>query len=384
MIKDAVAVLDIGSSKVTVTLGERGVNGTFVIHSSCDVEYAGFAENDFSLDASDGIYIDEAINTAVETVKRNSDVKFNRVYVGVPAFFLQTRTISHSNSYDKKTKINANDVKRFIETGLVGVQMDGYYRIDTRAVYYTLSDGSVINNPIGKKSVNLSGILSITFCKSNFKSKIDSILVKLGVSSVLYVPSPLSESLYLFNEDRRNSYNILVDVGFSSSCFSVVYRNGIVFQSLLPRGVGGSGINAVFFQNLGFADMEYDDSLIDVVEDLKRKVNLGLRGGDYTINYNGQVYRFSVDRVNGLVNDFLTVLAEEISVCLDKCSSFLSVGTRINVTGGGISFIRGAVERLRDLLDKGVDVVYPNVPKFKKPNETSKFALLDYALKERN
>jgi len=75
-------------------------------------------------------------------------------------------------------------------------------------------------------------------------------------------------------------------------------------------------------------------------------------------------------------------LAEEISVCLDKCSSFLSVGTRINVTGGGISFIRGAVERLRDLLDKGVDVVYPNVPKFKKPNETSKFALLDYALKK--
>lgn len=383
MIKDAVVVLDVGSSKITVTVGERGINNTFVVHSSCDVPYAGFDENGF-IKGEGEISVDNAILSAMGLIKRNCDVKLDTVYVGVPGYFLQVRTLQHINSYEGKTKISENELNKFIETGLVGVTIQDYYRIDSRAVYYTLSDGSVVNNPIGKKSVNLKGVIAVTFCKAEFKTVFDRILMGLGVNRVRYLSSPLCECLYLFNEDKRNEYNVLLDVGFTTSTFSVVYKNGIVYQKSFDGEIGGSSINNHFYFSLGFESEEFQEETLEVLEDLKRMVNLGIKDGEYECYHGGQVYRFSVEKVNYLVNEVLTVLAGQVAECIERCSHFLPVGTRINLTGGGISYIRGAGEKLRDLLDRGVDIVYPNVPRYKKPVETSKFALLNYALNTKN
>lgn len=308
MIKDAVVVLDVGSSKITVTVGECGLNNTFVIHSSCDVPYAGFDENGFV--KSDGeLSVDVAVSNAIESIKRNSDVKLDTIFVGVPGFFLQARTLQHVNSYEGKTKISENELNKFIETGLVGVNMQGYCRIDSRAIYYTLSDGSVLNNPIGKKSVNLRGVISVTFCKSEFKTVFDKILIGLGVNRVCYVSSPLCESLYLFNEDKRNEYNVLLDVGFTTSTLSVVYKNGIVYQKTLDGEIGGSSINNHFYFSLGFESDDFKDETLDILENLKREVNLGIKDGEYVCYHGGQVYKFEVEKVNSLVNEVLTVLA---------------------------------------------------------------------------
>lgn len=383
MIKDAVIVLDVGSSKVTVTVGERGLNNTFVIHSSCDVPYAGFDENGF-IKGDGEVSVDTAVLNAMEMIRRNSDVKLDTVFVGVPGYFLQTRTLQHVNSYEGKTKITENELKKFIETGLLDVNMQNYCRIDSRAIYFTLSDGSVVNNPIGKKSVNLRGVISVTFCKAEFKTIFDRILFSLGVNRVRYVSSPLSECLYLFSEDKRNEYNVLLDVGFTTSTLSIVYKNGIVYQRTLDGEIGGSSINNHFYFSLGFESDEFQDETLDILEELKRKVNLGIKDGEYICYHGGQVYKFAVDRVNSLVNEVLTVLAGQVSEAIEKCFHFLPIGTRINLTGGGVSYIRGAGEKLRDLLDRGVDIVYPNVPRYKKPSETSKFALLNYALNTRN
>lgn len=383
MIKDAVIVLDVGSSKITVTVGERGLNNTFVIHSSCDVSYAGFDENGF-INGDGEVSVDRAVISAMDLIKRNSDVKLDTVFVGIPGYFLQTRTLQHVNSYEGKTKITENEVNKFIETGLFDIKMQDYCRIDSRAIYFTLSDGSVVNNPIGKKSVNLRGVISVTFCKAEFKTIFDKILFSLGVNKVRYVSSPLCECLYLFNEDKRNEYNVLLDVGFTTSTLSVVYKNGIVYQRTLDGEIGGSSINNHFYFSLGFESNDFKDETLDILEDLKRKVNLGIKDGEYICCYGGQVYKFAVDSVNSLVNEVLTVLAGQVSESIEKCSLFLPVGTRINLTGGGVSYIRGAGEKLRDLLDRGVDIVCPNVPRYKKPSETSKFALLNYALNMKN
>ena len=39
-----VAVLDIGSSKLELYVGERGINGTFVIRAKATNQYAGFMD----------------------------------------------------------------------------------------------------------------------------------------------------------------------------------------------------------------------------------------------------------------------------------------------------------------------------------------------------
>ena len=49
MTKDSVAVLEIGSQKITCIIGQRGVNGTFLIKSLAECEYEGFSDAHFFL-----------------------------------------------------------------------------------------------------------------------------------------------------------------------------------------------------------------------------------------------------------------------------------------------------------------------------------------------
>lgn len=376
MLKDAVAVLDIGSNKVTVMIGENGVNQTFIIHSSCEMPYAGYDENFFfSPNSQEEIGVEEAIKNAIETVKRNSNIKINTIFVGVPGAFLKIITKNHTNSYESKIKISKRETDRFKSSGLVGINVDNYMVINSQVVYYVLSDGTKIVDPIGKKSVNLNGTLSYSLCNKKFISLIEGVLLECGINKINYIPSPLAESLYLFSEERRKAFNVLLDVGYMSSTLSVVYNNGIVYQKSFPYG--GGTIAGYIFQTLGLSDYK----LFSVAEELVRKINFGLEGAEYyQCIQNGRLYKYPAMQINNLASEVLIEIAEEVSESLEMISQWLPNGTRINLTGGGISFIRGACEKLRDLLSRGVDIIAPNVPMFRQPNESSRLALLNYSL----
>lgn len=380
MLKDAVAVLDIGSNKVTVMIGENGVNQTFIIHSSCEMPYAGYDENFFYVpNSQEEIGVEEAIKNAIETIKRNSNIKINNIFVGVPGAFLKIITKNHTNSYERKIKISYKETDRFKSSGLVGINVDNYTVINSQVVYYVLSDGTKIVDPIGKKSVNLNGTLSYSLCNKKFISLIDTILAECGINKVTYIPSPLAESLYLFSEEKRKAFNVLLDVGYMSSTLSVVYNNGIVYQKSFPYG--GGTIAGYIFQNLNLSDYK----LFSVAEELVRKVNFGLEGGEYYQSVqNGRLYKYPATYINNLANEIIIEIAQEVSESLEMISQWLPSGTRINLTGGGISFIRGACEKLRDLLSRGVDIIAPNVPMFRQPNESSRLALLNYSLNHIN
>ncbi len=377
MLKDAVAVLDIGSNKITVMIGENGINQTFIIHSSCEVAYAGYDENFFfSPSAQEEIGIEEAIKNAIETVKRNSSIKINKIFVGVPGAFLKVLTKNHSNSYENKIKITAKEIERFKTSGLIGVDNQDYSVINSQVVYFVLSDGSKMADPIGTKSVNLNGTLSYSLCSKKFIQLIEGVLRECGIDKIVLVPSSLAECLYLFSPDKRKTFNVLLDVGYMSSTLSVVYQNGIVYQKSFPYG--GGTIAGYIYQSLGYNDYK----LFSVAEELVRKINFGLEGAEYyQCVQNGRLYKYLATQINGYASEVIMDIAEEVSDSLEIISQWLPNGTRVNLTGGGISFIRGACGKLRDLLSRGVDIIAPNVPMFKQPNESSKLALLDYALK---
>jgi len=384
MLKDAVAILDIGSSKVTVMIGEKGVNDTFIIHNTCEVHYIGY-NDDFFL-APDPLYhqvgIVQAIEKALETVVRNSSFNLSQIYVGVPGKFLKVFTQKHSNSYERKIKITQKQIEKFKTTALQSFNLNEYTVINTQIVYCNLSDGTKVVDPIGYKSVNLSGVLSFSLCENKFLNFINKILKKNKVKRAIFVPSPLAMCLYLFNEDKRKTCNVLLDVGYSSTTISVVHNDGIVYQNTFS--LGGALISGKIlseYSSEGTSPEQYLNSL-PIYEEITKKINFGLEGNEvYECLFNNQIYRFPAKTINRIANEVLIDLAEEVSNSLELLSDWLPNGTRINITGGGIAYLRGSCEKLRDLLSRGVDVIAPNVPLFKEPIHSSKLALLDYALK---
>ena len=77
--KKEVAVLDIGSYKITVIVGERGVNNTFNIKGTGEVEYTGFSAGEF-FEPDD---VKKAIAMAVANAEMGAHTKIQHIYVGV-------------------------------------------------------------------------------------------------------------------------------------------------------------------------------------------------------------------------------------------------------------------------------------------------------------
>ena len=69
MSKNYVSVLDIGSSKLTVMIGEKGVNNTFNVRGAGEVNYAGFYEGVF-LEPEN---LQSAIKEAISKAETNSE-----------------------------------------------------------------------------------------------------------------------------------------------------------------------------------------------------------------------------------------------------------------------------------------------------------------------
>ena len=74
------AVLDVRSADVTVVVGQRGVNNTFVIQGMYTQPYKGYADAEF-FDTQD---LQEAVFAALDEASAEAGVRIRELYVGVP------------------------------------------------------------------------------------------------------------------------------------------------------------------------------------------------------------------------------------------------------------------------------------------------------------
>ena len=113
MQKKQVAVIDIGSSRITAVIGERGINDTFVIKAKYSFEYDGFEEGVFF----DVKKLKQVLYSAVNCFNRGSSIKVDTIYVGVPGEFTQVyvRDAQLTFSKKRKTKLTSKNLKKINE-----------------------------------------------------------------------------------------------------------------------------------------------------------------------------------------------------------------------------------------------------------------------------
>lgn len=362
-----VVVLDIGSSKVTALIGERGVNKTFLIKGFSEREYDGFTDGKFlNVEA-----FRDAVKTVVLEVKEITRSHIEKVYVGVPGEFTTVITKNHHISFPKKKKIKERDLDELFDVAFP-FKGESYRIINRSAVWYELDDYRKLADPIGCVSEILKGNLSYVLCDVSFINTLSPILNEIGVKEIEYVSSALAEILYLFEAEQRDRICVLADIGYITSSFTIAKGDGIIYQKSFSYG--GGYITAILADILN-VDME-------IAEKLKRKINLtcGESGGNYRIIDGDNEYNFSAKNVNDIVMYSLDELCESISACLADAKIAIPEYVPLSVTGGGISYIRGGKEHLSGRLNMLVEVEAPKLPHLNKPIESSYIALLDLAL----
>ena len=373
MNRRSVAVLDVESSEVTVIIGERGVNNTFVFKGMKTEKYDGFADAEFF----DSEKLSRAVSEALRCVELSCNDKIKEIYVGVPGEFLKVVTMRHMTSFPKKRRISLQDVKNLYHDGFTCGEA-GYSLIKQSNVYYVTSDKRRTIDPVGMVSDSLEGYLSYFLCSDYYKNILSNILYQYGVKKVSFLPASLAEAMYLIPSETRDEYAILLDIGYMSMTFSVVCGNGIVYQSACS--VGGGHVTACMIRD-GELEIPFD-----VAEALLKKVNLSsVDNPDATIDYIDrlQSYSLPLSAVHEKVKEGLDLICEVINKCLELCDNRNIDYKPILLTGGGVTNIRGAREHISNRLNKVVDIVAPNLPYYNKASQSSVLSLLDMALTEK-
>lgn len=364
-----VSCLDFGSSKISVMIAESGINNTFNIRGTGEMEYAGFYNGGFV--EPEKLY--EAIAGCILKAETNSGLKVEKLHIGVPAEFTFVECKNSSVAFNKRLKIGDEEVANLFSLASREVRHDGATIISRSPIYFILDDSRKVIDPKGEVSTRLSGQISFTLADNNFIELIDNIVKNMGLKEVEYVSSSLAESLYLLDPQVRDSGAILIDVGYLTSFVALVKGDGLI--ALNQFSVGGGHISADLCQILQISFKE--------AENLKRKVVLSLAATDsdfYEVTVNGNVTPVSAKLTNQIVASRLDMIVELINRCLIKMkgNSYLP----IFITGGGVCLLKGGKDYLSKGVGENVEMLSSKIPQLSKPTYSSILGLLDLALKE--
>lgn len=368
---NSVIVIDVGSSKIIAVSGERGVNGTFAIDAFSELRYEGFSEGKFFDEGE----LKQTIINVLTAVCDSSRYKASEIFVGVPGSFIRIENRKFRLSFGRKKKITAKDKEDLLEAGKRKIEVAGYEAAHASGVYYSLDDNRKVADPVGCVSSSLGGLITYQLCENYFSELMRTAVAKVSKASVRFVYDGYAEGRFLLGDDAVDAVKVIVDVGYITTNSTIFVGDGVIAKDSLD--CGGGYITAALVEKYGLSP--------GAAERLKREISLGyVRGGQskYVVEDEGDVKSYPVEEINETVKGVLDEIAGNVDEFLEENSGKVNVG-EIYLTGGGISYMRGAKEHLAGRFGQAVDVLVPAVPQYNKPVYASAISLLDFALAER-
>jgi cell division ATPase FtsA len=188
--------------------------------------------------------------------------------------------------------------------------------------------------------------------------------------------------MFLFDDIARDRFVVYIDCGHQTTSVAVVRGDGILSQFNIP--IGGWHITKALEDKFSSKNITYAQA-----DSLKKRITLNLNFGPedvYTISSTDSVRAdkldFSAKESNKLVSDIIITLADSITKSLKLCSSEFPDYIPFHLSGGGISFIKGAPELLSKGLRRQVELIAPSLPRLEQHyNMSSVYALADTALR---
>ncbi len=362
-----VAILDVGSSRITAMIGRRGVNNTINIVGTGECEYPGYEDGEFYRP-------DELVGTvfkAISAAETDANMKIRHLYIGVPGQFSVTQCKDVTMALNKRRKVTDEDVDKLLSLGNDFDDNEEYELVNSQPVYFTLGDERKLIQPVGMTATRLSGYISYILADRKFTGLFGRIAEDLGIESVDFVSSLLAETLFLFDDVVRDRYAVLVDVGYIVTDIAVARGDGIVRQ--FSFSLGGGHFTKDLHEDLSIR--------FSLAETLKRKAVLNLEFSQedtYDLPVGDRVMSLSATQVNDVVIARMNKLAKTINKCLSSCD--LPPSATYCLTGGGISYIPGAVDFLSKKTDRQFEIAAPDLPQMNKPHLSSALSLMDMVL----
>ena len=369
MPQNKVTVIDIGSKSISVLIGNRANGSSFSVSGYGEQDYAGYYEGEFLEEDK----LLETFRKAIGDAQSSANFVIDKVFVGVPANFCQNQTRTVVKNFGQKIKLTQDDIKAILDGASQG-EKENLVLLSCSPIMFVLDDGRKVFDAKGQRTSKLTLTLSFVYAEKTFIEKINDILKQLGINSVEYLSSTLCECMYLLPKERRQERAVVIDCGYIETSVSVVKGNGLL--DLKSFAVGGGHISADLSECLHISFNE--------AEQLRKQLILTVvasDGDDYEIKRNSASLPISMKTANEIASARLEMLASLIKKCVCPNGEELPK-VPYYLTGGGISYIKGAKDILSEYLGANITVICPNDMQLGKPHYSSILGLMDKASSE--
>lgn len=372
MAKECVTVVEIGSSKLSCIVAQRGVNGIFNIKAKAVVEYAGFFEGEF-IEKS---FLEDAVKSLFAQIQSIYKKKIEKIYVGVPAEFSKVVSAKEQLIFKFKRAVKDSDIQTLSENASSKIDVEGMEVLSINPIYFTLDDSRKTTEPLKIKASKISAELSVILAQSSFIQTFNKIWTRIGIEQVEYISEALCEAMLILEKEERERTCIVIDIGARST--SVAFVKGDGLTNLTSFSMGGSYVTSDLSEACGIA---YNDA-----RNLKKQIVLSLKGGDNDfyelVTLGGRVVKIPLNFANEVVCYRLELIAKTVNECIRLFAKEYVPYYPIYLCGAGVSKIKGGKDFFAKCIGRNITYGVPPIPAMDKPENASMLGLVSAALDE--
>lgn len=370
-IGDVIVGMDIGTSKVSLVIGE--VNNFNQIEVLCTVscKCKGIRKGKIVNEEE----IVAAISKLIKEAEEETELAINSTYVTIPGKYVtivQNSIVREAK--DKYAGISAKDV--FV--GLSQVKdidvPEGKQIIDIVTDEFVLDNGRAVSDPVGSLSSSFTLRAQVILADKDYIRQLGSIFRKADIDMDGVVPITLAERALVLDGNELNDNVMLLDIGAGNTDIGVFEGLAYTYTNTIP--LGGDNITNDIALVLNISEEEAD----------KLKKQYGLAMKSYIDNDNEILLNSCKDDNKKVIKsseliEIIEARIEEIFALVNKDITMQGVKPRINnviLTGQGITNINKSDVAGKVMLNIPVKISTGRLISTVRPEYRTAYALVRY------
>lgn len=371
-IGDIIVGIDIGTSKVSLVVGE--VNNFNQIEIICSTSQKCNAIKKGKIVDEDAIVI--AIENVVRDAEMESGLKINSSYVTIPGKYVTIVQNSISKeSRDRYAGISVKDISSALMQAKDIDIPEGKSIIDIVADEFILEDGKVVSDPVGNLSSNFTMKAQVILADKDYIRQLCNIFRKASLEIDGLVPETLAERNLILDINELNDNVMILDIGAGNTDIGVFEGNSFIYTNTVP--LGGDNITNDIALVLDIQAEEADK--------LKRQYGLAMKSfidndNEIILNTCKGESKSKVIKSSELI-EIIEARIEEIFSIVNKDITAQGVKSRINnvvLTGQGISNINKSDVAGKIILNIPVKISTGRLISTIRPSYRTAYALVRY------
>lgn len=371
-IGDIIVGIDIGTSKVSLVVGE--VNNFNQIEIICSTSHKCSAIKKGKIVDEDAVVM--AIENAIKDAEMESGLKINSSYVTIPGKYVTIVQNSISKeSRDRYAGISVKDISSALMQAKDIDIPEGKSIIDIVADEFILEDGKIVSDPVGNLSSNFTMKAQVILADRDYIRQLCNIFRKAGLEIDGLVPETLAERNLILDINELNDNIMILDIGAGNTDIGVFEGSSFIYTNTVP--LGGDNITNDIALVL--------DISVEEADKLKRQYGLAMKSfidndNEIILNTCKGESKNKVIKSSELI-EIIEARIEEIFSIVNKDITAQGIKSRINnvvLTGQGISNINKSDVAGKVILNIPVKISTGRLISTIRPSYRTAYALVRY------